>query len=947
MTMNRLVELLSYGQSYWLDNLSRGKIKSGEIARRVQQEGLRGITSNPSIFHKAITSGTDYDEQIKAEVALGKTAYQIYDALTVQDLQAACDVLRPVFDASKFTDGFVSLEVSPYLARNTAQSISEAIRLHGLVNKENCLIKIPGTAEGIAAIEELLYQGININVTLLFGIPRYEAIARAYIRALQRRVKEGKPIDKIVSFASFFLSRIDVLVDSLLRSRIVPDYKGADAPQLLIGKAGLASARLAYQSFLKIFSGPEWEQLKASGAKLQKPLWASTSNKDPFGYDLRYVETVIGADTVNTIPDETIEDFADHGTLVKDTVLMDIAAAEAVFPALNHWGIDIDFVSQQLEDEGIVKFNEAFDDLMVALETKRASFLSDSLATQTIAGASMAKKIGSAYAAMDGRLAGSRLFQKDAYLWEEAPEEVKMIRENMGWVELPDISDEALKNMVAFSTQIKEEGYTTVVLLGMGGSSLCSEVARESFGSMPGYPQLLVLDNTDPAAILQVQEKIELAKTLFIAASKSGGTQETISFFKYFYKLSQEAGVQNVGQNFIAITDAGSPLVKLAEQYHFRRSFLNPPGIGGRYSVLSDFGMLPMALMGLDVRAMMDSALQMKKSCDGQVPTASNPGLSLGASLGICQKYGRDKVSFVMSSSIGAFGYWVEQLLAESTGKEGQGLIPVNGESLVGPEFYSNDRLFVQMVLAGDDVSNDDIKLRALEQAGHPVVRINIPNKLALGAEYYRWEVAVATSGIVMAINPFNQPNVEQSKQNTRDILKAWLAAGHFEQQVAFAETAGIKIFAGKRVAAAITPTTTAVADFLTAFENLSNTGDYVAFLPYFLKTDSRHTILESWRNKLGEVKKVATTLLTGPRYLHSTGQLHKGGPDSGLFIILTGTEAKELPIPDEQFGFNILHEAQSKGDFKSLDDKGRRVILINLGKDVDTGLAQLATLIP
>ncbi|MBS1644855.1 MAG: bifunctional transaldolase/phosoglucose isomerase [Bacteroidetes bacterium] len=944
--MNKLVELLSFGQSYWLDNLSRAKIKSGELARRVATEGLRGITSNPSIFHKAITSGSDYDVQIKAEVALGKTAYQIYDALTVQDLKDACDLLRPVFEASACTDGFVSLEVSPYLARDTDTSISEAKRLHGLVNKENCLIKIPGTAEGVEAIEELLYQGININVTLLFGIPRYEEIARAYIRALQRRVKEGKPIEKIVSFASFFLSRIDVLVDSLLRSRIVPNYKATDAPQLLIGKAGLASARLAYQSFLKVFSGSEWEQLKSKGAKVQKPLWASTSNKDPFGYDLRYVETVIGVDTVNTIPDETIEDFADHGTLVKDTVLMDITAAEAVFPALKRWGIDIDFVSQQLEDEGIVKFNEAFDDLMVALEAKRAQLLSESFATQTISGASMAKKINSAYVAMDERLAGRRLFQKDAYLWEVDPDEVKMIRENMGWVELPDISDEALKNMQAFSTQIKEEGYTSVVLLGMGGSSLCSEVARESFGSAPGYPQLLVLDNTDPAAILQVQGMLDLSKTLFIAASKSGGTQETISFFKYFYRLSQEAGVQNVGQNFIAITDAGSPLVQLAEQYHFRCSFLNPPGIGGRYSVLSDFGMLPMALMGLDVRAMMDSALQMKKSCDGQVPTASNPGLSLGAALGICQKFGKDKVTFVMSSSIGAFGYWVEQLLAESTGKEGQGLIPVNGESLVGPEFYSNDRLFVQMVLAGDDVSNDDIKLKALEQAGHPVVRIIIPNLLALGAEYYRWEVAVATSGIVMAINPFNQPNVEQSKQNTRDILKAWLNAGHFEQQVAFAETAGIKVFAGKRVAAAITPSTTAVSEFLASFEALAKAGDYVAFLPYFLKTDSRHAILESWRNRLGEARKVATTLLTGPRYLHSTGQLHKGGPDSGLYIIITGTEAQSLAIPDEDFGFGILHEAQSKGDFKSLDDKGRNVILINLGSDVDAGLAQLSTFI-
>ncbi|MEO6834148.1 MAG: bifunctional transaldolase/phosoglucose isomerase, partial [Chitinophagaceae bacterium] len=789
--MNKLVELLSFGQSYWLDNLSRKKIDDGEIARRVKEEGLRGITSNPSIFHKAITSGTDYDGEIKNQVSQGKTAFQIYDALTVKDLQDACDILKPVFDESNGTDGFVSLEVSPYLARDTANSISEAKRLHGLVDRLNCLIKIPGTAEGIGAIEELLYQGININVTLLFGVPRYEDIAHAYIRALQRRVDEGKPIDKIVSFASFFLSRIDVLVDSLLGSHIIPGDKKTDVPQLLIGKAGLASARIAYQSFQKIFSGDAWEKLKAKGANVQKPLWASTSNKDPLGYDLRYIETAIGPDTINTIPDETIEEFADHGTLIKDSIMQDIPDAETVFPALKKWGIDIDFITQQLEDEGIIKFNEAFNKLMVALEGKREKLLADTFATQSISGASMGKKIAAAYPAMDERLAGRRLFEKDAFLWKTEADEAKMIRENMGWIGLPESSDKAIEAITAFATQIKSEGFSSVVLLGMGGSSLCSEVARESFGTGQGFPQLFVLDNTDPAAILQIQNEVDLKKTLFIAASKSGGTQETISFFRYFYKVMEDAGMENVGQNFIAITDAGSPLVKMAEDFHFRRTFLNPPGIGGRYSVLSDFGLVPMALMGVDIRKLMDSAKQMKDSCDGQIPAASNPGLSLGTTLGICQKNGRDKITFVMSKSITAFGYWVEQLLAESTGKEGQGLIPVNGESLASPDVYGNDRIFVQMVLKGDSVVDDEEKLKVLEQAGHPVVRIQIPNKLALGGEYYRWEIAVATAGIVIGINPFNQPNVEQSKANTRQILEGWKQAGHFEKQTPLVEDAG------------------------------------------------------------------------------------------------------------------------------------------------------------
>jgi glucose-6-phosphate isomerase len=485
----------------------------------------------------------------------------------------------------------------------------------------------------------------------------------------------------------------------------------------------------------------------------------------------------------------------------------------------------------------------------------------------------------------------------------------------LGWLTLPDYFKKDSKNILDFAACIKEEGYTHAVLLGMGGSSLCSEVARETFGTADGYLQLLVLDNTSPEAILEMEKKINIEKTLFIVASKSGDTKETLCFFHYFYeKLKMQNDTP--GKNFIAITDDNTPLVKTAEQFNFRKVFINPPDLGGRYSVLSDFGLVPMSLMGIDIQTLLSSAKQMEDSCDG-IPAASNPGVSLGAVMGICQKHGKDKVTFVLSSSLSSFGLWLEQLLAESTGKEGRGLIPVNGEELGSPEVYGKDRVFIHIYHADDNKELDEIKLKFLEEAGHPVVRIKLASKIALGGEYYRWEIAVAIAGIIMGINAFVQPNVEESKKNTSHILEEWIKDGSFKEPQQ-PESSG---------------------DFVRNFIEQAKPNDYIALLPYFLMTESRTKMLENWRQQMRDELKVATTLLNGPRYLHSTGQLHKGGPDTGLFIILTGDEEQDLAIPGEKFGFATLHRAQALGDFHSLEQKGRRVIHIHLGKNIDEGL--------
>lgn len=939
---NSLTNLINYGQSYWLDNLTRSKITGGELKMRVEEQGLRGVTSNPSIFNNAISNSEDYDAQISALIIEGKDPQQIYDALTIKDVQDACDILKPVYDESAGADGFVSLEVSPYLSRDTEGTMKEARRLYNAVNRKNCMIKIPGTPEGIPAIEQMLYEGININITLLFSVERYAEVVHAYIRALDRRVTEGKAVNNTVSVASVFISRIDVLTDQLLAQHKV-SFEGKpniSYPDLLAGKTGIATARLAYQRFKEIFSGAHWEMLKSKGAHVQRPLWASTSNKDPLHNELRYVEPLIGENTVNTLPDKTITAFAEHGKLIKDAIEQEQDETKQFFIDLKKSNIDIDFVTQQLENEGIAKFIEAYDQLISNLALKRMKILGDKASPQHISPGKLETEIKHAYAAIDERQIATHLFTKDPYLWKKEPVQIKEISQRLGWLNLADDFTENVKTLTAFAATVVSEGYTHAVLLGMGGSSLSSEVARETYDTANGYLKLFVLDNTATEAILELENKIDLDKTLFIVASKSGNTQETLSFFRYFYN-QLKAKNNNPGNNFVAITDDGTPLVKLAQHYHFRKTFVNPSDLGGRYSVLSDFGLVPMALMGIDIHAFLSSARQMESSCNS-APAATNPGISLGVVLGVCQKHGRDKVTFVLSSSINSFGYWLEQLLAESTGKEGRGLIPVNGESLGAPEVYGTDRVFIHMYLASDNNETDIAKIKSLEDAGHIIVRIKIENKIALGGEYYRWEIAAAIAGIVIGINPFDQPNVEESKKNTSDLLKAWCSEGSFKKSTSVLDINTISIYSGKKTEQIFSNLPKSVGGFVNAFIDNVKPNDYIALLPYMLMTKQRSRALQTWRLQIRDELKVATTLLNGPRYLHSTGQLHKGGPDTGLYIILINEENQQLAIPEEKFGFETLHRAQALGDFRSLDDKGRRVIRIHLGKDIDAGLSLL-----
>src|SRR5919109_1746680 len=559
---NPLCQLSQYGQAYWIDNLTRGMIKSGALKTRVTEYGLRGMTSNPAIFHKAIAGSNDYDAQIQHLVQEGLAIDEIYEQLIVTDIRNACDVLRPVYDATDGVDGYVSLEVSPYLAHDTEGTMQEVRRLWHAVDRPNLFVKIPGTSAGVPAIEEMLYEGININITLLFSVRAYEAVAHAYIRAMGRRMAEGQPVHHVASVASFFLSRIDVLVDQLLGHRLQPATPRGETPrpEQLIGKVAIANAKLAYQSFKKIFGEPRWKALAAQGARVQRPLWASTSTKDPLYHDVRYVEPLIGPCTVNTMPDETIDAFADHGVVQAATIEADLEAARQVFSDLQKVGVDFDCVAWQLENEGVQKFIDPFDQLMETLADKRQKFLGAGGGRQAMAVGRLKPVATSAYRALDSRQFGRRLFAPDPFLWTDDAQQADAIRQQLGWLHSIETFRGKATAITKFATELKQARFSHVVLLATGGLSLFPEVCRDTLGVAPGWPQLLVLDNTDPATIREVEAAVDSARTLFVIASKSGTTAETLTFFRNVHDRLKPEMAGKAGDHVVAITDAGTLL---------------------------------------------------------------------------------------------------------------------------------------------------------------------------------------------------------------------------------------------------------------------------------------------------------------------------------------------------------------------------------------------------
>jgi len=917
---NPLQRLIDLGQSFWLDNVRRGFTRSGELRRMIDDDGLRGETSNPTIFEKAIAESADYDEQIVALVAQGASAAAIYDALTTDDIREACDAFRDLYDTSSGGDGYVSIELPPQLAKDTDASIAEAHRLWKLVARPNVMIKVPATPEGMPVIRQLIGDGMNVNITLMFGAEYYERVIDAFMGGLEDRLRKGQPIHSVASVASCFVSRVDTEADKRIEAAMASADAAAVARlQTHLGTTAIANSKRLYSVYQRSIAGQRWQALAAAGARRQRPLWASTSTKNPAYRDTYYVEALIGPDTVDTMPPATIDAFRDHG-VVKQTLDRGIDKAEETLAELEDLGISLKAITDKLLADGLVSFQTSYDQLLDVL-AKKAQTLRGSGERLTMSGISLEEQ-ADALASLDTAGFVARVWQHDPDLWKKGdPEHAAIIKDRLGWLTSPDLMYQRKSELTSFADGLRKDGIAHVVVMGMGGSSLCPIVLRETFGSHKGYPALLILDSTVPESVSAIERAIDFKSTVFIESSKSGTTLEPRVFSEYFFDKVSGAlgGADKAVSRFACVTDPGTPLEKLASEQKWRSVFINPEDIGGRYSALTYFGLVPAAASGIDVDGLLERARAMAAACGAGVKASDHPAVRLGCALAtLAQGHGRDKVTVLASPGIATFGLWLEQLIAESLGKEGRGLIPVAGEPPGDPGAYGADRVFVHLRL-GDDTTLD-ARGEALERAGHPVLRISLRDTLDLGAEFFRWEFATATVGALMGVDAFDQPNVQESKDNTNRILAQ-------------------RDPAGQQRAASIGPSD---EEALARFVRSTATGDYIALMAFIHQTDARDEIFDDIRSTLRDATKAATTFGYGPRFLHSTGQLHKGGPNTGVFIQLVGDNRDTLPIPGRPFDFGTLVAAQALGDLQSLRAHGRRVVRIDLGADVDASLAAL-----
>ncbi len=916
--MNNSTLVNKLGQSIWYDNIEREMLRDGRMKLMIEEGQIFGVTSNPSIFEAALKNSVAYDDVLQSLAWSGLNSEQVYAELVKEDIQQAADLFLPLYEASGGQEGFVSVEINPLYAYDAKKSIEEGLALWAQIDRKNVMIKVPATVEGLEVITDLIAAGINVNATLIFSVERYGQVIDAYLSGLERRITNHQPINSIASVASFFVSRIDTAVDQLLDAVIASPSKLTQEAANTKGKIAVANAKIAYQAYLEQFSSERFLVLQQRGAKPQKPLWASTGTKDPQYSDTLYVDNLIAPESVNTIPPQTLAAFLDHGK-PRLTIEENLEQARSDMKLLKNLEIDIAAVTKQLEEEGVQKFKQAHLALLEIIEGKRIRLV------HGLNG--LASHVESALKNAMEEKAVSRMYAHDPRYWTEDESGFEEIQNRLGWLGLPSQQLALIPELETFRDGLLDEGFTDAFVLGMGGSSLAPEVISQAIATTLGPGKglkLQIIDTTNPEEIEFRCQGIDLTKTLFVVSSKSGGTSETLSAMKYFWYELERLGVKLPGNNFVAITDPNTSLQHLAESKNFRKVFNARPDVGGRYSVFTHFGLVPAAIMGVDLHHFLSEAIEAEKQGLEAVAYPANANLLLGLLIGEGAKAGKDKLTFIAESYTAHLVPWLEQLIAESSGKEGKGILPIEAESPLRTLDYPSDRLFVYLSVNGEKLE----LASALTNKGFPVVEIAVQDPYQLAKEFYRWEYATAVACASMKVNAFDQPNVQLSKTITKEVIRAYQEKGRLEDGTPVWENNEIAVY----------------GDVVPGFEDIDNlseilkaygqtVGDngYIALNAFVARLVKNEDLLQGLRTMLLNQFNKATTLGFGPRFLHSTGQLHKGGQEGGLFITFTKDSAIDFEIPGEGMSFATLQRAQALGDIEALKQKGKRVIRIHL----------------
>jgi transaldolase/glucose-6-phosphate isomerase len=937
MTNLPSVELYKAGQGPWLDTISRKLLKSGTLKAYIEESGLLGVTSNPSIFQQAISHGEGYEQDIQKLLKRGASTVEIYDALTISDIREACDLFLPVFQKTCGEHGFVSLEVLPNLAFNEEATVAEARRLYRLVNRPNVMIKVPATEQGVSAVRSLIGEGINVNVTLIFSQKNYRDVAGAYLDGLETLAKKGGDLSKVHSVASVFVSRIDTDIDKQLDAKIATD---ADASRRMLltdlkGKAAIANSKMVYQVFKELFGSHRFKTLKDQGAYVQKPLWASTSCKNPSYPDLIYVETLVGKDTVNTLPQNTWEALLAHGEIRAGSVEEGIQDAQAVIAELKNIGIDIHAVCDRLQKDGVKSFVNSFESLMTTLEKKRDPKMAPTVKVNISLPDNLTKSVADTLSQLAKKDVHARWLAKDPTLWSNDAAHQKVILNRLGWVDNCEKITGQLYEIDELQEKLFRAKVRDIVLLGMGGSSLAAEVlslilkkpAHKVKGALKGI-RFHLLDTTDPASILKVEKIVRYPSTMFLVGSKSGSTIETRSQYQYFFdrvKKFYKNDENKAAERFVIVTDHGSPLEALGRSKTFGGLFLNPQDIGGRYSALSFFGLVPAALLGIDIRQVLADAQRFLDAMRSTKDISKNEGIALGILLGALALKGKDKLTFWTSPELASFADWAEQLIAESTGKDGKGITPVAGEMPLDLERYGSDRVFVMLRLKGENEKLWATRIKGLKAKGFPVLDFVWSDGTNVGGEFLRWEVATSFASVVLKVNPFDEPNVTESKNITSRLLE------DVKKKKALPKPG--KLLVAKGVAL-----TSADKKILGAFFAKLPKHGFVSLLAYVDRSIATKKVLQGLQKSMAAALKVPVLSGFGPRYLHSIGQLYKGGPKQGVFIEFFVKDTKDVKIPGEVYGFSQLKQAQAMGDYEAISSKGLPILAVDLGSSLATG---------
>ncbi|HEX9697971.1 MAG TPA: transaldolase family protein [Acidobacteriota bacterium] len=964
MADHPLWKLRDRGQGVWVRHLRRRLVESGALDELIATSAVSGIESDLGVLAAAVARGAEY-RPVLERLAAGEDIEEVVEGLLAEEARLAADALAGVYESSAGRDGYVSIDVLPQFAEDADELTRAVLRMMRAIERRNVMVRVPPTGSAFAVLETMTADGFHVHVGPVFTVSGLARAAQAFVNGARRHLASGAGAGDLAALVSFGLAPLEIAIDDALRERIRESEGDTSSAESLLGNGAVAVAKVGCRRQRQVLDRGLGPERRADGPRMMRLLWTDVATHDPRARDARYVESLIGPDTAVSMSLVSLRAFRDRG-VVDATLGQWVDEAAEFLGELESFGIDIEAVGRELEDRVAADQTDAYDALVIVLEAAAEALAADprdalaaarSGAPWINAGAEVPAGLvaglggGPSGGPSDGPVGGlsgglsdgdpgpiRRLWDKDASLWggEQATQE--LIRNRLGWLDIVDSMRVECEPALRFARRVRDSDVEDVVLLGMGGSSVFADACRRIFGAA----YFKVLDSTLPAEIRRVAGRIDLARTLFVVASKSGTTIETRALADHFYAQTTPM-LESPGERFVAITDPGTPLEQVAHERGFQHLWLAPPDVGGRFSALSHFGVLPMALMGIDAGAVLESAWSMAVACSPEVELAANPGARLGHALHGAWAGGRDKLTFLCGEPVAPFAAWAEQLVAESTGKDGVGLVPVVDEPAAPASDYGDDRLFVGLRLAGDAGDAHEALLEALEADGHPVLRFVLRDRHEIGAELFRWQVAIGVAGALMGINPYDEPDVQDSKERTAALLAAQQEGEPVADRAPLDAGAGWAVFADLERDAELASRQRGdgLGSWLAAHLGRAELPDYIG-LQAFIAGDGRsRASLASLRRLLVSRLGVATTLGWGPGFLHSTGQLHKGGPAHGLFVQITADDAEDLDCSGHGYSFATLARAQALGDLKALQERGRRVLRIHL-RDAATGLDDL-----